>query len=48
VVVILLEYTGRLGCGSCRLHIKRRFPHLPMILLSAYSKMPRTNPVVGG
>jgi CheY-like chemotaxis protein len=41
VSAILLEYKQEgMDAEAIACHIKKRFPHLPLILLSAYSEMP--------
>jgi DNA-binding NtrC family response regulator len=41
VVAVLLEYKQEgMDAEAVASHIKQRFPHLPIILLSAYSEMP--------
>jgi CheY-like chemotaxis protein len=41
VAAVLLEYKQEgLDAEAVACHIKQRFPHLPIILLSAYSEMP--------
>jgi CheY-like chemotaxis protein len=41
VTAVLLEYKQEgMDAEAIAWHIKQRFPHLPIILLSAYSEMP--------
>ncbi len=41
VAAVLLEYKQEgMDAEAVASHIKQRFPHLPIILLSAYSEMP--------
>lgn len=42
VAAVLLEYKLEgMDAEAVACHIKQRFPHLPIILLSAYSEMPQ-------
>jgi CheY-like chemotaxis protein len=42
VAAVLLEYKQEgIDAEAVACHIKQRFPHLPIILLSAYSEMPK-------
>jgi len=42
VAAVLLEYKEEgIDAEAVAFHIKQRFPHLPIILLSAYSGMPQ-------
>ena len=42
VAAVLLEYKmDGMDAEAMAYHIKQRFPHLPIVLLSAYSEMPQ-------
>ena len=48
VAAVLLEYKLEgMDAEAVACHIKQRFPNLPIILLSAYSRDARADPVVG-
>lgn len=41
IAAVLLEYKSEgMDAEAVALHIKRRFPHEPIVLLSAYSELP--------